>query len=127
MSDPASESTDLDAFVDNRPQPAITSLIAVSEVGIALARSGVALTPPPTAIGGWITLPGITVLTMPLTVDLSTSAAEIGTRLRLRALDAIHVATAYAARETLTEVVTYDKAMIAACQALDLPVVSPGA
>ena len=44
---------------------------------------------------------------------------------RLRSLDAIHVAAARALGDDLTELVTYDRRMAAAAEALGLPVSSP--
>ena len=121
------ESMALETLVETRPEPAITSAVAITEVGVSLARAGSAIAERVVATAGWITLPGIAVLGMPVTMELCRSAASLGARLNLRSLDAIHVATAEAARETLSEVVTYDKAMIVACRELGLPVASPGA
>lgn len=121
------ESAALQIFVANNLDSAITSVVGVTEVGIALARLNEKSAERATATRGWIMLPGLAVMTVPLTAALSQSAANIGARLRLRALDAIHVASADAARETLSQVVTYDKAMVAACERLGLRVASPGA
>jgi predicted nucleic acid-binding protein len=44
----------------------------------------------------------------------------------LKALDAIHVATAEALGEDLVSIVTYDAAMASAARSLGLPVASPG-
>jgi predicted nucleic acid-binding protein len=121
------ESTALATFVDSHPEPAVTSAVAITEVAIALSRAGVALAERALASRGWLALPGVAVLSLPLTSDLCSRAADLGARLGLRALDAIHVASADAARETLSEVVTYDKAMIRACQSIGLCVASPGA
>lgn len=45
----------------------------------------------------------------------------------LRSLDAIHVAAAQTLGAALRELVTYDRRMIEAAQALAIPVVAPGA
>jgi hypothetical protein len=45
----------------------------------------------------------------------------------LKALDAIHVATAEVLGEDLVSIVTYDRAMASAARSLGLPVASPGA
>ena len=62
-----------------------------------------------------------------MAAEIRRSAASYGS-LGLRALDAIHVASAHSIQsETLTvPVVTYDHRMAAACRALDLDVISPG-
>jgi uncharacterized protein len=44
----------------------------------------------------------------------------------VRSLDAIHLGTALHARQTLTSFVTYDKRLLDAARAADLPVDSPG-
>lgn len=57
--------------------------------------------------------------------DLLDEAGEVGTD-ALRALDAIHVVSAQAYGSELEALVTYDHRMIAAANALKLPVAHPG-
>ncbi|MGC4175612.1 type II toxin-antitoxin system VapC family toxin [Demequina sp.] len=121
------ESATLRAHLAASPDAAMTSIVAVPEVGIATSRADATVGQRVTGTLGWLRLPGLNVATAPLNPARAQSAARLGTQLKLRALDAIHVATAHAARDTITEVVTYDKAMVAACLELGLPVVSPGA
>ncbi len=122
------ESGDLDAHMSASPLPGATSLIGVAETAIATARQGMtALAARATNRGGWLLLPGYAIYGLDVTAEIAQSAAAIGSSFGLRTLDAIHVATAHAIRGSLTEIVTYDKTMVAACSALGLRVVSPGA
>lgn len=59
-----------------------------------------------------------------LTADIRDRAADLPGR--LKALDAIHVATAETLGADLIALVTYDRQMAAVARSLGLPVVSPG-
>ena len=122
------ESLALRSHLKRLRQPGVTSLVGVTQTSIAAARRG-ATTHAQAAIADtrWLRLPGHNVVGLDVTPEIAQLAARHGGTLGLRTLDAIHVATAQAIRGSLSEVVTYDTAMIAACQALELPVVSPGA
>lgn len=122
-----SESAALDDHLAAFPALGATSLVGISETAIATARAGL-LAQSRTAVGqeNWLLVEGHAILGLDFTPAIARLAADLGCTLGLRTLDAIHVATAAAIPASLLEVVTYDKAMIAACQALNLPVVSPG-
>lgn len=122
------ESGALDDHLASFPTKGATSLIGITETAIATARSGL-LEESRNAVSSvnWLLVEGHAVYGLDVTPEITQSAAEFGASLRLRTLDAIHVATADAIRGSLMELVTYDKAMIAACRELGLPVVSPGA
>jgi uncharacterized protein len=68
-----------------------------------------------------IVLSGVVLLSMD---EVAPAAETIGGQ-QLRSLDAIHLASAHALRSALTALVTYDKRMIVAGEALGLPVESP--
>lgn len=61
---------------------------------------------------------------LPLTPEIRKSAARIGPP-TLRALDAIHLATALSESERIGAVITYDKRLTAACADAGLRVVTP--
>ena len=122
-----SESAALDDHLAAFPAPGATSLVGISETAIATARAGL-LAESRTAVGheNWLLVEGHAILGLDFTPAIARLAAEYGSTLGLKTLDAIHVATAAAIPASLLEVVTYDEAMVAACRSLNLPVVSPG-
>jgi predicted nucleic acid-binding protein len=78
---------------------------------------------------GWSDLAPVTrwlqsVALLPLTDGIRKGAARVGPP-TLRALDAIHLATALSASERIGAVLTYDKRLAAACAAAGLRVVAP--
>lgn len=103
-------------------QRLITSRLATVEVPRALKRRG----PESEAIGG---APLRDVLEHLQLVELdegiATSAAALAPA-TLRSLDAIHLASALAIGEELTEVITYDGRLAAAALSAGLEVRSPG-
>ena len=122
-----SESGDLSAYLVASPAALWTSRIAVTEVLLAVRRRFPKADAPidvsePTELR----LPGFTARVADVPPHVAVDAALIGADLGLRALDAIHVATALALRPGLTEVVTYDARMASACRTLGLAVVAPG-
>lgn len=60
-----------------------------------------------------------------LSMDEAAPAAEVIGDPMLRSLDAIHLATAYGIRTSLTAFICYDKRLCASADALGLPVESP--
>jgi predicted nucleic acid-binding protein len=61
---------------------------------------------------------------LPLTDEIRKGAARVGPP-TLRALDAIHLATALSASERIGAVLTYDKRLASACTDVGLRVVAP--
>lgn len=61
---------------------------------------------------------------LPLTAEIRKSAARIGPS-TLRALDAIHLATALSESERIGAVLTYDKRLASACMDVGLRTVAP--
>jgi predicted nucleic acid-binding protein len=120
------ESQALLAHLASAPDVAATSLVAVAEVGIAVTRRGIARSDDVTARPGWVATPSLSAMGMPITPGIGQLAARLGARHGLRALDAIHVATASTLRDSLSEVITYDHRMISACRAVGLRVAVPG-
>ena len=102
-------------------------MIARTEVALAVARESAFAVDLIGDSPAAMQIRDFSVLLVDVDVEVAKAAAELGAAHRLRALDAIHVATAIQFRPTLTEVVTYDRRMADACRALALPVVSPGA
>ena len=60
-----------------------------------------------------------------LTPQLCDSAGKLGPQVRLRSLDALHVAAALQMESALTAFIAYDKRLVDAAAANGLPVVSP--
>lgn len=109
------------------PLAAWTSRVAVTEVLLAVARRFPgAEAPIDTSEPTELRLPGFTARVAGLPSPIAAEAARVGALHGLRALDAIHVATALALRPGLREVVTYDARMADACAALGIAVSSPG-
>jgi len=105
----------------------VTSAVARTEVAIAIARKGGSPAEFIADEAGTFHLRGVSLRLLDVLPAVATTAAALGARLHLRALDAIHVATARALDPDLTEVLTYDKRMISACEVLGMRVASPGA
>jgi len=123
-----SESCAIDEHLAAFPDRGATSLVGITETAIATARSGrLEEARNATSHEHWLLVEGHAIHGLDVTAKIAQSAALLGTTLGLKTLDALHVATAQAIRSSLSEVVTYERAMIAACRALGLPVVSPGA
>lgn len=111
----------LDDYLRATPEVAFTSTLAEVELPLALGR------------GGLDAAPAHELLRYLASVDMTPAvrrrAAGYGA-LGLRALDAIHVATAVELIEATgigISVVTYDRRMVAACERLGLATASPGA
>ena len=120
------ESDALSEHLVQVPYPARTSAIAIAEVGIAVSMCGSAtLAQASIRSQPWVLLPEVRVLALPTDSEILSAAVALGTTYGLRALDAIHVATALALVPGLVEVVTYDRRMSRACLALGLGVVAP--
>lgn len=123
-----SESQALRARVDADTLAPVTSVIAITEVGItASRRNGAIDVEQVIAHDTWLMVPWRPVLALPLEPPLTRWAARLGAAYGLRTLDAIHVATAAALRPGLAEVVTYDRRMATVCARLGIPAVAPGA
>ncbi len=106
---------------------AFSSVIIATETRISAGRAGLDLAQAVSATHPLtLQVPELNVRLLPLDDVLAARAGALGAELGLRSLDAIHVATAAALGRRLTEVVTYDQRMIAACDTLCLPVASPG-
>ncbi len=61
---------------------------------------------------------------IPIGLEIRDQAGSIGPPV-MRSLDAIHLATAHLVRESIDAVVTYDRRLTEAAEALGLPVLSP--
>lgn len=109
-----------------RYQRLITSIIARTEVSIAIARHGHDIKQMVADDSLVIHVADVPVFLADVTPDIARLAAAIGADLGLRTLGAIHVATAAGLHPGLDEVVTYDHRMIAACAALGLPSATHG-
>ena len=121
------ESAALTSHQATRPLTAYSSVLAATETRVAAGRAGLDLAHAlKSASPLTLQVPALSLRLLPLDDWLAERAGQIGTELGLRSLDAIHVATAAALGRRLTEVVTYDQRMIAACDTLCLPVASPG-
>lgn len=105
----------------------VTSIIARTEVAIAISKSDADPTSAVADSSPWFHVQDVPVLLLDVTDEIAILAASLGADLGLRTLDAIHVATAAALRPGLAEVVTYDRRMAAACAHLGITAVAPGA
>ena len=116
------ESLALRAWVKGR-SPLLTSRISTVEVARAIARKddGSAAAAGRSAVREAFTSVAIT----ELDADIASHAADLEPS-TLRALDAIHLATALAFGDELTVVVTYDARLADAASAAGLEVVAPG-
>ncbi len=100
-----------------RRRPIVSSALARTEVGRALAR-----------LGGRAVMRGADVLARLDLIRVSDRLLSIAATLpppQLRSLHAIHLATAQQLAATLSQVVTYDDRMAAAAQSLGLLVIMP--
>jgi len=105
----------------------ITSVIARTEVALAIARQFVDVERSIAEAADAMQIHGFTFQLVDVDLEVARAAATIGSAHGLRALDALHIATAMQFAPRLTEVITYDARMASACRALGLPVVRPGA
>lgn len=101
-------------YLDHGEIQASTSLIAEVEVRRALRRAGASSNE---AVAGFYLVA--------LDEDIRTEAARLGSPL-VRALDAIHLATALAIADAQLEFVTYDDRQADAARAAGLKVIQPG-
>jgi uncharacterized protein len=111
------ESAALDAWLEARPGPLLTSVLAEVELALTLTRMD-----KPPALGDQL-LRGVA--RVEITDPLRRRAASMGT---VRTLDAIHVATALgldALAPGTVIVVTYDKQMAAAAASTGLATAAP--
>lgn len=113
---PEPESLDLIEYITERQTSLATSVIADVEVRRALHRLRSSGADVAEHVRGFFLLE--------LTSDIRDRAAKVGTPL-LRALDAIHVATALSVGRDL-DFITYDDRLAAAARAEGLRVVQPG-
>lgn len=113
---PEAESDALVDYLRHRPEQ-VTSVVADVEVARAAARLG-----PIAAQGARLLFDTVTLV--PLTADIRALARTIPPR-TLRALDAIHLATASALSADLGVFVAYDRRLLDAAADLGLPVASP--
>jgi hypothetical protein len=95
----------------------VSSALARTEVGRALLAWDV-----PTARRCAVVLEGIDLVAI---ADAILAEAAVLQPPQLRSLDAIHVATAHQLGADLLELVTYDRRMQAAAEALGMPVAAP--
>lgn len=101
-----------------RRRPLVSSSLARTEVGRALAPAG------GSAVGR-----GVAVLARIDLIRVSDRLLDSAAQLQhaeLRSLDAIHLATAQQLGTSLAQVVTYDGRMFAAAQVMGMQVVAPG-
>jgi predicted nucleic acid-binding protein len=110
------ESDELDAFVGDRE--IVSSEIARTEVVRAVARRHAGLIESAEDLMAGLSL-------MPVDRLITMSATWVRPW-SVRALDAIHVASARALEPGLEALVTYDKRMLEAARVVGLPVASPG-
>jgi predicted nucleic acid-binding protein len=106
------ESRALRAALRARPRR-VTSALALVEVRLAAARR---LPAPPAGRAGTI-LAGLALI--PIDQSVLVAAARLG-EYGLRALDAIHLATARSLGEDLETLIAYDRRLLAAAQACGL-------
>ncbi len=113
------ESTALREFIDHHSGgPLLSSLVARVETERALRRiDPPALPHVPLVLGG---------VNMVLIGESICAAAGAYADPSLRSLDAIHLATAALLGPSLVALVTYDKRMASAAEAVGLPVAAPG-
>lgn len=102
---------------DRRGERAATSALAIVEVSRALHPAGAYA-----VVRGRRELARFSLLT--ITKQVLETAANLSPGIRLRSLDAVHVATALQL-EDLTSLVTYDQRMASAAGDLGLAVVAP--
>lgn len=113
------ESSALRAFVDEQNrEPMASSAIARVEVRRATGAAG-------DAAFALARAQLLRFAQLPIDDWVLERAAAIAPGSGLRAVDAIHVASAEMLRDELTAIVTYDQRMVAAAQLVGLPVVSP--
>lgn len=113
-------SSALDHYLRATTGVAFTSTLAEVELPLALGRGGLDPRPARELLRQ--------LAAVDMTAEIRHRAAGYGA-LRLRALDAIHVATAALLIEALGEVitvVTYDRRMVEACERLGLATATPG-
>jgi predicted nucleic acid-binding protein len=101
-------------YLEEEPVESSTSVVAEVEVTRALGRAGA---PRDQAVIGFYLLA--------LDEDVRRDAADLGAA-GLRALDAIHIATALAIGDRDLEFITYDERQADAARAAGLKVVQPG-
>ncbi len=116
----------LEYLRDARYRPLASSVIARTEVAIAIARTGRDVRQVLADDSVVLHVVDVPVLLADVTSGIARLAAAMGADLGLRTLDAIHVATAASLHPGLEEVVTYDRRMINACAALGIQTVAPG-
>lgn len=114
---PEPESPALTAAVGSEWPHLIASEILSVEAARAALRSGRSDLAPVTR---WLR----SVALLPLTDEIRKGAARLGPA-TLRALDAIHLATALSASERIGAVLTYDQRLASACADAGLRVVAP--
>jgi len=115
------ESAALDDYLRATPGLVFTSALAEVELPLALGRRGIDPAPARELLRH--------LAIVDLTPGIRARASGYGA-LGLRALDAIHVATAVELIEAIgpgVGVVTYDRRMLEACALLAIPVAAPGA
>ncbi len=113
------ESADLGQWLtERRGVPLISSALATVEVVRACRRIDTAAVPVGQILVSQLDL-------VPVAADVLGAAAELPDPL-LRSLDAIHLASALAVREVLTDFVAYDRRLLLAAGRAGLPVLSPG-
>lgn len=108
-----------------RTSPLVASMIARTEVALAITRTGRAVNHVLADEPAVLHIKGVQVLLADVTADIARLAGSLGADLSLRTLDAIHVATAAGLRPSLTELITYDMRMIEACRTLGIHTASP--
>ena len=114
---PEPETTALELWIAQRAGvPRVASRLLRIELLRAVSRQA-----PQRANRAHVVLSAIALLS---TDDAAPTAEVIGDPM-LRSLDAIHLATAYGVRTSLTAFICYDKRLCVSAQALGLPVESP--
>ena len=112
------ERVDSNSVGTDEPAPLATSTIGRIELMRTAMRSSAAV-----VAAARLLLD--TVDTLILTDSIAKAASTFGPP-ELRTLDAIHLATADAYRQSITALCAYDHRLLAAARAHDLPVASPG-
>ena len=105
------------AYLTQRPDPAVSSVLLAIETRRAVQRNTPELLPRADLVLGRVNL-----------VGLNDAVVESAGRLPdpgLRSLDAIHVATALLLGDEVSVLVAYDKRMLAAAETHGLPVATP--
>lgn len=114
------ESVALADWIAQHPDvPAVSSELAIVEVVQGIRRLAPESVPEARTLVAQLDL-------VPLTGEVVTRAADVGDPL-LRTLDALHLASALAVRESLTSFVAYDHRLAAAARAVGFDVLHPGA